>query len=61
MNQRNHTGPVEKVTQASANLTYIEGLTKHRRINRDAVQKAIDDTNEILESLSYQLQQRSLT
>ena len=61
MNQTNHKSPVEKITQASANLTYIEGLTKHRRINRDAVQKAVEDTKEILESLCYQLQQRSLT
>ena len=38
----------------------ILGKAKER-INRDAVQKAVDDTKEILESLSYQLQQSRLT
>ncbi|MCZ6624063.1 MAG: hypothetical protein O7B35_07520 [Deltaproteobacteria bacterium] len=61
MNQTNHTGPVEKITQAQTNLTYIEGLAQHRTINRRALQKAIDDTKELLETLSYQLQQRMLT
>ena len=61
MDQRNHTSPVEKVTQVQANLIYIEGLAQHRTINRRALQKAVDDTKELLETLSFQLQQRQLT
>ena len=61
MNQINQNSPVEKITQARANLTYIEGLTKHRTINREAVQKAVDDTKELLNTLSLQLQQSRLT
>ncbi len=61
MNQPNHTSPVEKIIRAQTNLIYIEGLMHHRRINRDALKKAVDDTIELLESLSFQLQQRQLT
>ena len=61
MNRDHTTGPVEKVMQAQTNLTYIEGLAGQRRISRKALKKAISDTQALLDALSRQLQQRSLT
>ncbi len=61
MKTTNHTGPVDKVAQASANLTYIEGLMEHQDTDLDVLKKALQDTRLLLETLSLQLQQRNLT
>ena len=39
MNTTNHTGPVDKVAEASANLAYIEGLMEHQDIDPDVLKK----------------------
>ena len=61
MNQANSTGPVDKVAQVQMNLVYIEGLTRQRRINRDVLKRAVQDTRSLLDALSIQLQQQRLT